>query len=141
MVAIESSVQAGLANQLGLEVSSVTCPHDGRKARSGEIFQCEARPAVGGRFFVEVTQKDAAGNIGWKVTKSIGLFDLQAAAAAVEQGLRDQMGLELAVSCGERWQAGSAGDFFECVGEADGVTRTIVITVKDDAGNISWKLQ
>lgn len=127
MVAIESSVQAGLANQLGLEVSSVTCPHDGRKARSGEIFQCEARPAVGGRLFVEVTQKDAAGNIGWKVTKSIGLFDLQAAAAAVEQGLRDQMGLELAVSCGSDFGMFAPSEITQLVRETK-VTRDACAT-------------
>lgn len=141
MAAVEKSVQEGLVRQLGLQVTSVSCPHDGRAARSGATFECTAKPATGGSLLVEVTQKDAAGDIGWRVTKSIGLFDLQAAAAAVEQGLRDQLQLELAVSCGERWQAGSAGDFFECVGEGNGVTRTIVITVKDDAGNISWKLQ
>lgn len=142
IAAVEKSVQEGLVRQLGLPVTAVTCPHEPRAPRSGATFECTAKPAIGGSLLVEVTQKDAAGDIGWKVTKSTGLFDLRAASAAVEQGLRDQMGIEAQLSCGERWQVASAGDFFECVGAAtDGTTRTIVITVKDDAGNISWKLQ
>ena len=139
---VEKSIADGLAQQLGLAMTSVTCPPEPRAPRSGDRFQCTGQPAIGGSILVEVTQKDATGNIGWKVTKSTGLFDMQAAAAAVEQGLRDQMGAEVEVSCGDRWHLGSAGDFFECVGvAADGTTPTVVITVQDDAGNISWKLQ
>lgn len=140
--AVEKSIADGLEQQLGLAMSSVTCPRDRRAWKAGDTFRCTGRPALGGSLLIEVTQKDDRGEIGWKVTKSSGLFDLQEAGAAVEQGFRDQMGAEVQLSCGDRWQVGTTGDTFECAAAAtDGTTRTVVITVQNEAGNISWKLK
>lgn len=140
--AVERSIADGIARQLGLAMSSVTCPRDRRAWKAGDTFRCTGKPALGGSILVEVTQKDDHGEIGWKVTKSTGLFDLKEAGEAVEQGFRDQLGTEVQLSCGERWQVGAAGDTFECAAAAaDGTTRTVVITVQNEAGNISWRLK
>ncbi|MEO7795238.1 MAG: DUF4333 domain-containing protein [Thermoanaerobaculia bacterium] len=142
MSGVETSIRDGIGQQKGLVMESVTCPHESRAAKAGDIFQCTGSPTIGGTVEVEVTQKDDKGTIEWKVTRSTGLFDLGEAEAAVARGIHDQLGADVKVSCGDRWQLGKAGDTFECRGEdADGTASTVVIFVKDAEGNISWALK
>ena len=138
---VEKSIQDGVVQQLGLAMTSVTCPQESRAAKAGDTFECTGKPEIGGSLRVQVTQKDDKGNIEWKVLKSIGLFDMKEAEAAVAKGISDQLGAEVEVSCGERWQVGEVGDTFECAGEdADGPIPPVTITVKDAEGNISWSM-
>ena len=138
---VEKSIHDGVAQQLGLAMTSVSCPQESRAARAGDTFECTGKPEIGGSLRVQVTQKDDQGNIEWKVLQSIGLFDMQAAEEAVEKGLADQVGAEVEVSCGDRWQVGEVGDTFECEGEdADGPIPPVIITIKDADGNISWSM-
>ncbi len=140
--AVEKSIQDGIEQQLELAMKSVTCPKESRAAKAGDTFECTGQPEIGGSLSVQVTQKDDQGNIDWKVLKSTGLFDMKEAEAAVEKGLAEQVGAEVDLSCGDRWQVGGAGDTFECEGEdADGPIPPVVITVKDAEGNISWSME
>jgi len=138
---VEKSVQDGIAQQLDLAMSSVTCPSESRAAKAGDTFECTGKPEIGGSISVQVTQKDDLGNIEWKVLKSTGLFDMRETEAAVERGLADQVEAEVEISCGDRWRVGEVGDTFECEGkDADGPIPPVTITVKDAEGNISWAM-
>jgi hypothetical protein len=140
--AVEKSIQDGIAAQKELVMTSVTCPRESRAAKAGDTFVCTGQPELGGSVEIQVTQKDDKGTIEWKVTKSVGLFDMRVAEIAVAKGLRDQVGAEIRVACGDRWQVGQAGETFECAGEdADGTISKVVITVKDAEGNISWAIE
>ncbi len=139
---VEKSIRDGVGEQLGLAMTSVTCPQESRAAKAGDTFECTGKPEIGGSLSVEVTQKDDQGNIAWKVLKSTGLFDMQEAEAAVEKGLADQFGTEVELSCGDRWRVGGTGDTFQCEGEdADGAIPPVTITVMDAEGNISWAME
>ena len=138
---VEKSIRDGVVEQLGLAMTSVTCPQESRAAKAGDTFECTGKPEIGGSLRVQVTQKDDQGNIEWKVLKSTGLFDMRETEAAVEKGLADQVGAEVKMSCGDRWRVGEVGDTFECEGEgADGPIPPVTITIKDAEGNISWSM-
>lgn len=138
---VEKSIHDGVVEQLGLEMTSVTCPPVRRAAKAGDTFECTGKPAIGGSLHVQVTQKDDQGNIEWKVLKSIGLFDMRETEAAVEKGLADQVGAKVKMSCGERWRVGEVGDTFECEGEdEEGPIPPVTITIQDAEGNISWSM-
>ncbi len=109
---VEKSIRDGVVQQLGLAMTSVTCPQESRAAKAGDTFECTGKPEIGGSLSVEVTQKDDQGNIAWKVLKSTGLFDMQEAEAAVKKALADQFGTEVELSCGDRWRVGGTGDTF-----------------------------
>ena len=142
MERVENTLKDGVKQQLGMVLDAVGCPEDDRKAKTGDRFECVAKPAAGGNINLEVTVKDSKGAFDWKVTKIEGLLDLQPAQEAVKQGLEGGQEIVLGVSCGERWQAGKAGDSFECRAEfGDGQTATVQVNAKDVAGKISWTMQ
>lgn len=138
---VEKSIRDGVVEQLGLAMTSVTCPQESRAAKAGDTFECTGKPEIGGSLRVQVTQKDDQGNIEWKVLKSTGLFDMRETEAAVEKGLADQVGADVKMSCGDRWRVGEVGDTFECEGEdADGPIPPVTITIQDAEGNVSWSM-
>lgn len=136
----EKAIKEGLAQQTGLAITSVTCPPESRPAKAGDTFSCTGKAEIGGSLDLTVTQKDDKGNFAWKVAKSHGLFNMEETEASVTQGLEKAGSSDVTVDCGDRWQAGEAGDTFECHAEAGGQSATVVVTVKDAEGNISWKV-
>lgn len=146
MGVINKSIGDGLASQLGLADTVVTCPQEAPPAKEGDTFECEAKPKDGGRLVLKVTQKDDKGNIAWELVKIEGLLDLKAAEEAITNGVKEQTGTDVTVSCGEEGssnlRAAKTGETFECHAEsADGSARTVVVTMKDNEGNIGWALQ
>lgn len=145
MSMLSKSISEGLANQLGLEIASVTCPQETRDAKLGDTFECEAKPKDGGRLVVKVTQKDDKGNVNWEVVKSEGFINLKTAEDAITKGLKEQVNADAIVSCGggaKNLRAAKAGDTFDCTATtADGSAHTVKVTVKDNDGNINWALQ
>ena len=139
MEGTSKAISEGLSSQLSMSIASVTCP-ESREIKAGDVFECVATPAVGGRLTVQVTQKDNAGNVAWEVTKTEGLLDLAKVEASVKQGLAQQANLEASVTCGERWRATKAGDVFECrASGSEGQAVTVAVTVTDNEGNVSWE--
>lgn len=142
MSAVGKSVSEGIQSQLGLAITSVACPPEARPAKTGDVFECVATPAEGGRLVVTVTQKDDQGNVNWEVTKTEGLLDLQLVEASVREGLKQQAGVETTVSCGQRWKGARPGEVFECRATApDGQEATVAVTTTDAEGNITWAVR
>lgn len=146
MGVINKSISDGLASQLGLADTVVTCPQEAPPAKAGDTFECEAKPKDGGRLVLKVTQKDDKGNIAWELVKIEGMINLKTAEEAITSGLKEQTGAEVTVSCGEEGgsnlRAAKAGETFECQAKsADGTSNTVVVTMKDNEGNIGWALQ
>jgi predicted Rdx family selenoprotein len=138
VTAVRDDIAAGLTGQLGLEVTTVQCP-EGRAMRAGDVFECAAMPAIGGRLVVRVTQKDDQGQVGWEVARTEGLLDLEALAARVQDSLRTQADIEAAVDCGGTLRAAEPGKTFTCTatpGQGDPVT--VTVTMNDAEGNVSW---
>ena len=142
MGAINKSISDGLNKQLGVEISSVSCPMETRAAKAGDSFECEAKPKDGGRIVVKVTQKDDQGNVNWEVSKSEGLINLEAVEQSITEGMKQQTGADAKVSCGGGKLRGSkAGDTFECTATTEEGASTVTVTVKDGQGNIAWALK
>jgi len=146
MAVINKSISDGLASQLGLADTVVTCPQEAPPAKAGDTFECEAKPKDGGRLVLKVTQKDDKGNVAWDLVKIEGMINLKTAEEAITTGLKEQTGADVTVSCGEEGgsslRAAKAGETFECQAKsADGTSNTVVVTMKDNEGNIGWALQ
>jgi Domain of unknown function (DUF4333) len=63
---LESQLQAGLQERLGITVSSVTCPDD-VEAKADVSFQCTAVGESGSTTTISVTQEDDQGNVNWEI--------------------------------------------------------------------------
>jgi hypothetical protein len=144
MGVISKSISDGLASQMGLADTVVTCPQEAPPAKAGDTFECEAKPKDGGRLVVKVTQKDDKGNIAWELVKIEGFINLKTAEAAITKGIKEQTNADVTVTCGDdtKLRLAKAGETFDCEAKAaDGTTSTVTVTMKDTEGNISWALQ
>jgi hypothetical protein len=142
MGALNQSISTGINQQLALPIASVTCPTEPRPLQAGDKFDCVATPQAGGKLTVTVTQKDAAGNVAWEVSKTEGLLDLDKVEASVVAGLKAQAQVDATVDCGERWKAAKPGEVFECQATvSDGRKATVKVTTKDTEGNIDWSVE
>lgn len=138
--AVIASVTQGVADQVGLQLASVTCPSEPRPLLLNDTFECTGAVKGGGTLTIAVTQTDTTGIITWTVARTEGLLDLAKVEASIASGLKSQARLEAKVSCGGQWRAASKGDTFEChaTGPA-GDAVAIGVTVTDEAGNVSWQ--
>jgi hypothetical protein len=142
MNAVSKAVSEGINAQLSLPIVSVACPTESRTAKAGDTFECIATPKDGGKLTVKVTQDDDKGNVKWEVTKAEGLIDLKAVEESVTKGLKEQASVEATVSCGGKYRAAKTGETFDCVAKTtDKGDATIVVTMTDGTGNISWAVK
>jgi hypothetical protein len=143
MAKLGTSVSDGIKSQLGLEVASVNCPQEERKAKAGDTFECEVTPKDGGKMTVKVTEKDDQGNVNWEVVKSEGFLSVPTVEESITKGLKEQANLDATVSCGDpKLRVSKPGETFDCKATgADGSANTVTVTVKDTEGNVSWALQ
>jgi hypothetical protein len=143
MAKLSTSVSDGIKSQLGLEVASVNCPQEERKAKAGDTFECEVTPKDGGKMTVKVTEKDDQGNVNWEVVKSEGFLSVPTVEESITKGLKEQANLDATVSCGDpKLRVSKPGETFDCKATgADGSANTVTVTVKDTEGNVSWALQ
>lgn len=140
MAAIKTAITDGLKTQLGLEVASVTCP-DSRQIKAADTFECIATPKLGGRLTMKVTQKDDEGNIGWELGKIEGLIDLAILEGVIKDGVKEQDGLDVTVSCGGKFRATEPGKSFECTAsDAEQNKWQVEVLMKDPEGNVSYKV-
>jgi hypothetical protein len=62
----EAAIARGLGEQLNVH-ATVDCGPRVRPAAAGAVFTCAASDAKGARATVEVSVKDASGNVSWRV--------------------------------------------------------------------------
>jgi len=142
MTAVSKSVSDGLTSQLSIPIASVTCPTDSRKAKAGETFECIATPKDGGKLTIKVTQEDDKGNVKWAVDKTEGLIDLKIVEESITKGLHEQASVDATVTCGGKFMSTKVGGTFECQAKsADKGDATVVVTMTDANGNISWAVK
>jgi hypothetical protein len=137
MEKVKESIGSGITQQLGMTVSSVTCPET-REGKANDVFECTAAIQTGGALKVKVTQKDDGGNIGWELVDSQTLVDLVALERQVKDGLKEQAAVDAEVSCGGKYRVAVPGQTFECAAKTADAEVPIIVTMKDDQGNVSW---
>lgn len=134
----QAAISEGLTQQLGVTVAKVTCP-ESREMKAADAFECTADIDGGAKLTVQVTQKDGEGNIDWKVSKTEGMIDLVAVETSVVNGLKEQAGVGATVTCGGKYRSAQPGKTFECRAKIGEDQTTIIVTMKDLEGNISWE--
>jgi len=138
--AVAPAITQGVADQVGVRLSGVTCPSEPRPLAANDTFECTATVEGGGQLTIAVTQTDGTGNISWRVARTDGLLDLARVEASIVSGLKAQAQVDATVSCGGKWKAAGKGDAFECQAKAaDGTPIPIGVTVVDAKGNVSWE--
>ena len=139
MAAAKELVSSALAADVGEKPAAVTCP-DTVKPEAGATFECTADYGNGATAKVVIKQDDDKGNV--TVTGVSGILVARKAEAAIAKGIGEQLNVHVEVDCGQRFRPSVAGGSFTCaVKDAKGESATVEVQVKDDAGNISWRIK
>ena len=140
MTKAEALIKTGLAEQLQMPIASVSCP-DERALKSGDVFDCTATAETGGDLTVKVTQADDTGNIKWELTNGDEVLLLSVLEENIGAGLAEQVDVDATVDCGGKMRVSVPGQTFECTAAVGTVVRTVVVTIDDKQGNVSWALK
>lgn len=135
---VKESISSGITQQLGLTVSSVTCPET-REGKANDTFDCTAAIQSGGQLTVKVTQKDDAGNIAWEVSNMENLIDLVSLERQIKDGLREQTSVDAEVTCGAKYRVAVTGGTFQCTAKTADAEVPISVTMTDDTGKVNWE--
>jgi len=137
---VKTAVEEGLEAQLEVPIATVTCP-DSREAKAGDSFECTAAGEHGARVTVKVTQKDDQGNIDWEVVTSTGYLDMAALVQQITQGIQQQTGVAVTVTCDGTYREAVPDGTFECTAtDADGMAHQVAVTMTDTQGNVDWHI-
>lgn len=140
MEAAKTAIKTGLTQQLSLPIASVTCPET-RDIKAGDIFECKATAETGGVLNIKVTQKDDAGNINWELTNGDTILSLTTLEKIITGNLKEKLDVDAVVDCGGKVRVSVPGNTFECTAKVETTTRQVLVTMKDDKGNVDWALK
>lgn len=122
--------------EAGVPVDDVTCPE--REIEQGDVFECTAQ-IDGQELRIEVTQRDAEGTVDFRPLQA--LIDVRQVEEAGAELLGADLGTSLRLDCGTAVAlVKDPGDTFECAATTgDGERGTVVVTVEDVDGNVSFE--
>ncbi|MFN8186210.1 MAG: DUF4333 domain-containing protein [Gaiellales bacterium] len=125
---LEQLVSERIEAVIGFAPASVDCPKD-VEAKAGDVFSCTVTGSDGSTAEIEVTQKNDEGN----VDVAGNLLKTQ----QLEQAIKDQLGAT-EVSCPEI-VAVEAGKTVDCDAAAGSDKATIVVTIENDNGDVTFQ--
>jgi hypothetical protein len=129
---LESSI-SDTCKSKGLALKSVTCPAD-RPVKEGDTFDCNGVTDDGDKLDFHVTQKDAQGNIDWKLTCAI--ID----ASKIGDSIEEKVGKGADVKCAAKTIVMVKGKTIKCKATIEEKEHEVAITGTDDEGGVSWKI-
>ena len=137
-----AAITEQISSQVGADVDvTISCP-PGQELKAGGTFDCTGT-VDGQPITVVVTQKDADGNITYESKES--LVELAKAEKAIADDTTKKVGSTVTAACpgppGATWFVGGPGTTFTCTITEGADTATVVVTVEDNEGSISWKVQ
>jgi hypothetical protein len=111
---IEKLIQEGLVQAGGGTIKSVVCPKDVQQQAS-KGFICTGVLDSGSGFDIDVQQKDAEGNVDWKVASIKGLLHMPQVQDSILAGLEKEIGkVELDCPAKTAYYVFKPGDTLEC---------------------------
>jgi hypothetical protein len=111
---IEKLIQEGLVQAGGGAIKSVVCPKDVQQQAS-KGFVCTGVLDSGSGFDIDVQQKDAEGNVDWKVASIKGLLHMPQVQDSILAGLEKEIGkVELDCPAKTAYYVFKPGDTLEC---------------------------
>ena len=137
-----AAITEQISSQVGADIDvTISCPPD-QALKAGGTFDCTGT-VDGQPITVAVTQKDAEGNISYESKES--LVELAQAAKAIADDTSTKVSAKVTASCpgpnGATWFVGGPGTTFTCTITEGTDSATVLVTVKDNEGSISWKVQ
>lgn len=138
---VEEFIKTSVPTTLkGVEATAVDCPPE-IALEAGKKFDCEVIIPQG-KFKAAVDMKDDKGTITWNSKNVLNVASLE---QTIKDEVKKQKQLDITIDCGS---SKSPVRFFEKVGEtfvcpvttADGKKGAAQITIKDETGQVSWKI-
>ena len=124
-----------VVDQIGAEVESVDCPAE-VEPQAGATFGCTVTATDGTSGRVIVTQKDDEGN----VRISAPFVHTAELEERIGADIERQVGGPVTLECPQIVVA-EKSDTFECEAEGEGERSTVLVTQKDDQGNVRYEVQ
>lgn len=128
---LEKSIK-DTAKEKGLKLTDVKCPK--RPMKKGDTFDCTAQTPDDDEITFHVTQDDSAGGVSFKLQGTI--LDTE----KVGDGIEEKVGAGADVSCPGKVTVLTEGKKIKCKVTIKKEEHTLEIKVKDDEGNVSWKI-
>jgi hypothetical protein len=137
----ETVIKSGLNEQLKMAFSSVDCP-ESRAMKAGDEFDCKATAESGGVLTVKVTQNDDAGTIKWTLVDGERVLAIENLEQQIKDSIAKQIKVNATLDCGAtRRRIAVAGQTIECSASDGTESRKVIVTIKDDRGNVDWTLK
>jgi hypothetical protein len=134
---LENRLQTVVAETIQVVVEAVDCPAEIQEIKPGVRFDCKL-VADRQSFPVTVEWTDATGQFRWN-TK--GLLQLAKLEQFLQQELKRKSAIEVNANCAGEIRIAQPKETFECqVTDAQGKSRSVQVTVKDEQGNVDIKL-
>lgn len=132
----QDKISDAIKERAGVAPRSVDCP-GGKTAKKGDTFSCQVVMPDGTKGSSLVTEKDAKGNVNFRVDAIARPIDTAKATKGIEQIVSRQAGIQVrAVTCPPK-QPSRKGTTFTChVSATDGTKGDVVVSIKDYLGNV-----
>ena len=134
---IEKFISQDAAQRLALDGSLVVSCPDSVTPQKGDTFTCFAKTPGVDRITVNVTQKDAKGNISW----SMEALSTTPIEQNIQEGILTKKQTKVTASCPLIIPARSNFTFTCTIQDAKNQQSTISVTTKDGQGSSSWQVK
>lgn len=135
---LATKIQEEFVNQTEIAVAAVTCPED-IEIKADDTFDCEIEAEDGSIIIAAVVQKDDEGNVSWNADE--GLISLTSLEANIQQQVQEQLEVEVTANCGGKFKIAYQDETFQCqITDPQGSSKNVDVSVKDNQGNVSWKV-
>ncbi len=115
-----------------LALKDVSCPE--RPFKKGDTFECTGKTDDDDKVTINVTQKDAAGNVSFEIQGAV--IDPEKLGDSIEE----KVGTGADVKCPSKVIVLNEGEKIKCKVVIKGQEHSLEIKAKDDEGNVSWKI-
>jgi len=136
MTAAESAARTLIAQQTGADVRSVSCPREAA-LKVGADFTCKALGADGTSAPVVLVMKDTRGDVA---LRPLALLQTESAAKLIAAALTHEYRSTVDVRCPDLVRA-AKHTTMTCHATHAGLSRPVLVTVKDNQGSLAYKLE
>jgi hypothetical protein len=138
---LEGAITTELNNNyaaISRHVAGVDCPHQAQDPKAGDALICNA-DLEGQTVRVRATVSDENYNVKFDTLDAV--YDLSAAGGRLSQGISEEYGFDVAVTCGDSLRVVEIGRSFECTAtDPTGDTRTVRVTAAAVGEDDQWEV-
>lgn len=132
----ENTLKPFVSRALNVKDVEVTCPEK-IEIKEGGFFDCTSE-IDGVVVTTSVEQTSNTGAVSYKL--SSGILYAEKLEILIQGALKGK-NLDASVDCGQPIRLSKPGGTFECRATSEKETLTIVVSIKDNKGNVNWKIR